>query len=45
MLGIEVRGVYDGILIWHCKECNERWPRFTEGFLYERAARYLLETK
>lgn len=29
-LGIEVRGVYDGVLIWKCEKCNHMWPRFSE---------------
>ena len=29
--GIEVRGVYDGILIWKCPDCNHMWPRFGKG--------------
>jgi len=29
-LGIEVQGVYDGILIWKCEKCNHMWPRFSE---------------
>ena len=32
-LGIEVRGVYDGVLIWKCEDCNHQWPRFSrEGW-------------
>lgn len=29
--GIEVRGVYDGVLLWECPACGTRWPRFNEG--------------
>lgn len=29
--GIEVRGAYDGILIWRCPDCNKHWPRFPKG--------------
>lgn len=29
LIGIEVRDVYDGILVWHCPECHVSWPRFT----------------
>lgn len=42
LLGIEVRGVYDGILIWQCQACKKMWPRFTEGPRY-LAARDLIE--
>ena len=30
-LGIEVRGAYDGVLIWQCPDCEGHWPRFPEG--------------
>lgn len=39
-LGIEVRGAYDGILIWQCPDCKGYWPRFpadTWERLYNRA--------
>lgn len=28
-LGINVRGAYDGILIWQCPDCKGYWPRFS----------------
>lgn len=28
-LGIEVKGAYDGVLIWKCEKCNHMWPRFS----------------
>jgi len=28
--GIEVRGAYDGILIWQCPDCDHLWPRFSK---------------
>lgn len=37
MIGEEVRGVYDGVLIWHCPDCGGMWPRFSSGFLYDEA--------
>jgi ssDNA-binding Zn-finger/Zn-ribbon topoisomerase 1 len=30
---IEVRGVYDGGLIWSCQTCEHKWPRFAVGKL------------
>lgn len=30
-IGIEVRGVYDGVLIWQCQVCDALWPRFADG--------------
>jgi hypothetical protein len=41
-IGIEVRGVYDGILFWQCPDCDGRWHRFAEGhWLRSRAERYI----
>ena len=28
LVGEQVRGVYDGILIWHHETCGHAWPRF-----------------
>lgn len=30
--GIEVRGVYDGVLYWQCLECGWAWSRDWTGF-------------
>jgi hypothetical protein len=27
VLGIEVWGVYDGVLYWQCPDCEWSWPR------------------
>lgn len=37
ILGIEIRGVYDGVLIWECPDCGFTWPRFDAGRLYIKA--------
>ena len=37
LIGIEVRGVYDGVLIWQCGRCKKMWPRFTEGKRHQDA--------
>jgi len=29
MIGVEVPGVYDGVLYWECPDCGARWHRFT----------------
>lgn len=31
IIGIEVQGVYDGILVWQCPYCAAMWPRFPDG--------------
>lgn len=39
-LGIEVRGAYDGVLIWKHETCGHMWPRFSESdwdVMYHRA--------
>jgi hypothetical protein len=30
-IGIEVLGVYDGILYWMCPDCSGTWHRWPEG--------------
>lgn len=41
-IGVEIRGVYDGVLFWQCPDCGGRWHRFPATHpLYERAARYI----
>lgn len=27
-IGMEVRGMYDGVLFWICPDCDHAWPRF-----------------
>lgn len=27
MVGIELRGGYDGVVAWFCPDCNLTWPR------------------
>lgn len=46
--GIEVRGVYDGVLIWECPYCDHKWPRFSYeqwGNLHEKALNLIAEWK
>lgn len=41
-IGVEIQGVYDGVLFWQCPDCEGRWHRFSEThYLYERAVRYI----
>jgi 5-methylcytosine-specific restriction endonuclease McrA len=36
--GYEIRGIYDGVLIWICSKCDHQWPRFhPPGRLYDYA--------
>lgn len=38
LLGIEIPGVYDGILMWQCPDCGTSWPRFDPpGRRYDEA--------
>lgn len=42
-IGIEVRGVYDGVLFWQCPDCKGRWNRWPEGhYLYAIAEERML---
>lgn len=43
LLGMEVPGVYDGVLTWTHMACGTSWPRFSSGRLHDAAVRYLSE--
>jgi Zn ribbon nucleic-acid-binding protein len=38
VVGVEVRGVYDGVLYWECLSCGHRWHRWPEGHELRRRA-------
>jgi predicted RNA-binding Zn-ribbon protein involved in translation (DUF1610 family) len=38
LIGIEIRGGYDGISFWRCPDCGAQWDRFTEK-LVDRGSR------
>lgn len=41
-IGVEIQGVYDGVLFWQCPDCQGRWHRFAETDpLYELANYYI----
>lgn len=43
-IGVEVRGVYDGVLYWRCPDCGGSWHRWPEGsHLRQRAERVMTE--
>lgn len=31
-IGIEIRGLYDGVVLWRCPDCNKTWNRFEGKF-------------
>lgn len=31
LVGVEVSGIYDGVLYWQCPDCGHAWPRFEYG--------------
>lgn len=37
-LGVEVRGVYDGVLFWKCQACGHAWNRWPENSCRHRVA-------
>lgn len=42
--GVEIQGVYDGILIWGCQICGHRWPRFEPpGRLFDKGTEIIAE--
>lgn len=38
LVGVEVRGVYDGVLFWRCPKCGINLHRFPEGHRLHRLA-------
>ena len=28
LIGVEVQGLYDGVIKWRCPDCSAEWPRF-----------------
>jgi hypothetical protein len=41
-IGVEIRGVYDGMLFWRCPDCGGHWHRWPEGhYLRARAEPYV----
>lgn len=41
-LGVEVPGLYDGILFWRCPDCRGSWHRWTDPVMRARAAPYIV---
>lgn len=42
VIGVQVRGVYDGELFFQCPGCHGRWHRFEPGhWLYDKAEPYV----
>lgn len=41
-IGVEIQGVYDGVLFWRCPDCGHDWHRWPEGdSLRARAEQYM----
>lgn len=41
-IGVEVRGVYDGVLYWACPDCGGTWHRWPEDHhLRARAEKHM----
>lgn len=42
LIGVEISGVYDGVLYWECPYCQARFHRFRAGTdLWKKASRYV----
>ncbi len=41
IIGIEIRGVYDGVLFWQCPDCGGRWQRWSEHDMMAKAQPYI----
>ncbi len=40
-IGIEVRGVYDGVLYYQCPDCAGKWHRWEDAEMRRRAQPYI----
>ncbi len=44
VMGYHIRGVYDGVLFWLCKQCGRAFQRWPEDFyLHAKAQPYIEE--
>lgn len=41
MIGVEIRGVYDGVLYYACPDCGGAWQRWTASDMRRRAQPYI----
>lgn len=41
VIGMNIQGVYDGVLIWCCPDCGHHWPRFPDGRLHVAAMKII----
>lgn len=41
LTGMELPGIYDGVLIWSHSICGHAWPRFAAGPLHDAAVAVL----
>lgn len=38
LIGIELQGLYDGVIMWQCPDCKSRWDRFKDRPSYRATA-------
>ena len=38
LIGVEIQGLYDGVIMWQCPDCKTRWDRFKDRPSYRAAA-------
>ena len=45
-VGVELQGVYDGVIWWECPDCGGRWHRWPEGdWRWRHAVPYVLDRR
>lgn len=45
VIGVNIPGVYDGVLFWACMNCSHAWHRWpVNHYLHNRAAPYVRRT-
>lgn len=42
LMGVEIRGVYDGVCFWQCPHCEARFHRFPEGDTLRAKVEYIV---
>lgn len=45
MIGVEIRGVYDGALYWMCPDCGWAWHRWENEAMRAKAAPFIKEVQ
>lgn len=42
-IGVEIRGVYDGVLFWACPDCGHAWNRWSKDTYRHKLAEHHMD--